>query len=177
VADVAQAPGVDSVTALIELVRRAEQLRSEGGTEVESVIGTSMIEPDIEALIRWPFTNFCTDGSLAGRHPRGFGSYPRFLGRYVRVQHVLSLAEAVHRASGLAAEHVGITDRGRIAPGQAADLVLFDPATVLDRATPDDPHALSEGIRMTWVNGEVVYEAGRATGMRPGQVLRRSASR
>ncbi len=177
VAEVAQALGVDSVSALIELVDRAERMRAEGGTDVESVIGTSMIEPDITTLIRWPHTNFCTDGSLAGRHPRGFGSYPRFLGRYVREQGVLSLAEAVHRASALAADQVGLRDRGRIAPGQAADLVLFDPAAVIDRATPDDPHALSEGIVMTWVNGEVVYREGRTTGARPGQVLRRSVGR
>ena len=177
VADVAQALGVDSVTALIELIARAERMRAEGGSDVESVIGTSMIEPDIEALIRWPFTNFCTDGSLAGRHPRGFGTYPRFLGRYVRERSVLGLAEAVHRGTALAAEHVGITDRGRIAPGFAADLVLFDPATVLDRATPDEPHALSEGIMMTWVNGDLVYQQGQTTGRRPGQVLRRVAHR
>ena len=90
---------------------------------------------------------------------------------------MLGLADAVHRGTALAAEHVGITDRGRSAPGFAADLVLFDPATVLDRATPDEPHALSEGIVMTWVNGDLVYQQGQTTGRRPGQVLRRVAHR
>jgi N-acyl-D-amino-acid deacylase len=76
--------------------------------------------------------------------------------------------------TSLAAEHVGIRDRGRIAPGQMADLVLFDPATVNDRATPDDPHALSVGIARVWVNGEVVFENGATTGRHPGMVLRRA---
>lgn len=175
-ADVARELGLDPADALMELIRRAEQARSEGMEGVESVIGTSMTEPDIERLLRWPHMNFCTDGALAGRHPRGFGSYPRFLGRYVRERGVLSLAEAIRRATALAADHVGLAGRGRIARGQAADLVLFDPATVLDRATPADPQAMSAGIERVWVNGVMVFAEGAATGARPGQVLRRGAA-
>ena len=89
---------------------------------------------------------------------------------------VLDLASAVHKASGLAAAHVGLQDRGVIAPGMAADLVLFDPERVRDRATPEEPHALAEGIERVWVNGVGVYEAGRATGRLPGRVLRRPGS-
>ena len=140
---------------------------------VETVIATSMQEADIERLMRWPHTNLCTDGSLAGSHPRGFGSYPRFLGRYVRERRIMDLATAVHKASQLAATHVGIRDRGAIGPGMMADLVLFDPTTVLDRATPQAPHALSVGIHTVWVNGEIVYENGRTTGRLPGRVIRR----
>lgn len=176
VADVARLWGVDSVTALIELIRKAQVAEAEGMTAVESVIGTSMTEPDIARLMRWPHTNFCTDGELDGKHPRGFGSFPRVLGRYVREQGVLTLEEAIHRGTALAADHMGITDRGRLATGQAADLVLFDPATVVDRATPQDPHALSQGIVTVWVNGSVVYQDGRTTSARPGVVLRRRAS-
>ncbi|HWA57192.1 MAG TPA: D-aminoacylase [Gemmatimonadales bacterium] len=176
VADVARLWGVDSVTALIELIRKAQVAEAEGMTGVESVIGTSMTEPDIARLMRWPHTNFCTDGELDGKHPRGFGSFPRVLGRYVREQGVLTLEEAIHRSTALAADHMGITDRGRLATGQAADLVLFDPATVVDRATPQDPHALSQGIVTVWVNGSVVYQDGRTTSARPGVVLRRRAS-
>ena len=75
--------------------------------------------------------------------------------------------------TSLAADHVGIRDRGRLVPGAFADLVLFDPATVIDRATTSDPHALSAGIERVWVNGRVVFAAGAATGERPGRVLRR----
>jgi N-acyl-D-aspartate/D-glutamate deacylase len=171
--EVAARRGVDPATALIDLIREAEDFRRRTGREdVESVVATSMEEADIERLLRWPHTNLCTDGSLAGSHPRGFGSYPRFLGRYVRERGVVDLASAVHKASGLAAAHMGIRDRGVVAPGAMADLVLFDPDRVLDRATPQQPHALSDGIHRVWVNGEVVYEDGRSTGRRPGRVIR-----
>ena len=141
---------------------------------MESVIGTSMQEPDVERLMAWHWMNFCTDGYLEGAHPRGFGSYPRILGHYVRQRKVITLADVVRKASGLAAANMGFTDRGLIQPGLRADLVLFDAATVRDRATPTDPHALSEGIRKVWVNGVLVYTGGRATGAHPGRVLRRA---
>jgi N-acyl-D-amino-acid deacylase len=176
--EVSEMRGADPATTLVELIREAEAFRRETGREdVETLIATSMQEADVEALMRWPHTNLCTDGSLAGSHPRGFGSYPRFLGRYVRERGVLDLATAVHKASGLAASHVGIRDRGAIAPGMMADLVLFDPSTVLDRATPQEPHALSVGIATVWVNGEIVYENGRTTGRLPGRVIRRQGRR
>jgi N-acyl-D-amino-acid deacylase len=175
-AEIAPKLGMDSVSALIELVRRAEAMRAEGVDDVENVIGTSMTEPDIERLLQWPEMSLSTDGELDGTHPRGFGSYPRLLGRYVRERGVLSLPDAVRRATGLAADHMGIGSRGRIQPGQMADLVLFDPATVIDRATTDDPHALSVGIVTVWVNGEVVFTEGRTTGHHPGMVLRRGAA-
>jgi N-acyl-D-amino-acid deacylase len=135
-----------------------------------------MAEDDVAALLAWPHSSFCTDGELAGAHPRGYGSYPRILGRYVRERGALSLEGAVRRASALAAENAGIRDRGRLVPGGYADLVLFDPETVIDRATPEDPHALSEGIRGVWVNGRRVFDGSRATGERPGLVLRRKTS-
>jgi N-acyl-D-amino-acid deacylase len=175
-AEIAPRLGMDSVSALIELVRRAELMRAGGAEDVENVIATSMTEPDIERLMQWPEMSLCTDGELDGTHPRGFGSYPRFLGHYVRDRGMMPLPEAVRRMTSLAAAHVGIADRGRIAPGQRADLVLFDPATVNDRATPDEPHALSVGITTVWVNGEVVFESGRTTGRHPGMVIRRTGA-
>ena len=140
------------------------------------MIGTSMTEPDIDTLMRWPHTNFCTDGELAGTHPRGFGSYTRILGRYVRERDVMPVEDAVHKASGLAADHMGLTDRGRIAAGMWADLVAFDPDTVIDRATTDDPQATSLGIIWVWVNGELVHSVDGPTDARPGRVLRRASS-
>ncbi|HXV37862.1 MAG TPA: amidohydrolase family protein, partial [Myxococcota bacterium] len=122
-------------------------------------------------LMRWPHTNLCTDGSLVASHPRGFGAYPRFFGRYVRERMLMDLPTAVHKASGLAAAHMGFADRGAIRPGMKADLVLFDPETVLDRATPEQPEALSVGIERVWVNGQVVFQGGMTTGARPGQVI------
>ena len=83
-AEIAALRKQDPVTTLIEMIREAEALRRKGEDDVESVIGTSMIEPDVEGLMVWPHANICTDGQLMGRHPRGFGTFPRVLGRYVR---------------------------------------------------------------------------------------------
>ena len=170
-ADVARERGEDPVTAYMALVQRA--VADDAG---ESIIATSMREDDVARLLRWPHTNVSSDGALAGAHPRGFGAFTRVLGPMVREGH-LSLEEAVHRMTALSAAHVGLEGRGSLRVGAPADLVLFDPATVTDRATPDEPHAVSEGIRMVWVNGVLVLRDGRTTGARPGLVLRRSDPR
>lgn len=138
-----------------------------------ALIATSMIESDLDRLLVWPHTNLCTDGQLNGRHPRGFGSYPRVLGRSVRERGALRLEEAVRKMTSLAADHTGLKDRGRLVPGAYADLVLFSPDTVIDRATTSDPHALSTGIERVWVNGQTVFAGGAPTGAKPGKVLRR----
>jgi N-acyl-D-amino-acid deacylase len=135
-----------------------------------------MIEADLLRLLAWPWANVCSDGELAGRHPRGYGSFPRVLGRYVREQGVVSLAEMIRKMTSLAAHNTGLTRRGELQPGWYADLVLFDPGTVSDRATTTAPQALSAGIARTWVNGVEVYRAGATTGARPGQILRRPAA-
>ena len=174
-ADIARLRGTDPPATLMDLIREALAYEKKTGhDDVESVIGTSMSEPDLERLLAWPHANICTDGELDGRHPRGFGTFPRVLGRYVRERGVISLEDAVRKMTSLAAHHVGLFGRGEIRPGAAADLVLFDPATVLDRATTKDPQALAAGIATVWVNGAVVYEEGAATGKRPGRVLRRA---
>jgi N-acyl-D-amino-acid deacylase len=172
-AEISALRGTDSVTTLISMIRESQARRDTIGEGSESVIGTSMEERDVERILQWPHANVCSDGALAGRHPRGYGTYTRVLGRYVRERGVLPLAEAVRKMTSLAAAHVGIRDRGTIAPGAYADLVLFDPATVLDRATPADPQAPSVGIRRVWVNGREVYRERAVTGERPGRVLRR----
>jgi len=181
VAEVAKERGVDSITALIDLIQGALDMEkrlppdSLEKIDVETVIGTSMIEADVERIMRWPHTNFCTDGALTGNHPRGFGSYPRILGEYVRTRGVLTLEEAVHKATSLAAAHMGFTERGTIAPGKSADLVLLDPETITDHATPERPREVSSGVARVWVNGVEVYADGIATGARAGRVLRRAS--
>jgi N-acyl-D-aspartate/D-glutamate deacylase/CubicO group peptidase (beta-lactamase class C family) len=175
VAEIAKLRGEEPAKTLVELIRMAEAMKAKGESGVESVIGTSMTEPDLERLLAWKETNLCTDGELDGRHPRGFGSYPRVLGRYVRERKALRLEEAVRKMTSLAADHVGLRDRGRLVPGAWADLVLLNPATVGDRATTAEPHALSTGIERVWVNGDVVFEKGKATGAMPGKVLRRAS--
>lgn len=177
VADVARLRGTDAPSTLMALIAEAQAYETShpGADGVESVIGTSMDERDVAKILAWPYANLCTDGALTGRHPRGFGSFPRVLGRMVREQNVVTLAEAVRKMTSLAAHNMGFKSRGTIAPGMAADLVLFDPARVLDRATTEHPWALSEGIESVWVNGERVYADGKTTGRVPGRVLRRGA--
>ncbi len=173
VAEIARLRGTDAATTLMALIRETEEAERAGRPSNESVIGTSMDERDIAALIAWPHTNICSDGELAGRHPRGFGAFPRVLRQQVREGRVLTLPEAVRKMTSLGAQHVGLRDRGRIAPGYFADLVLFDPNTVSDRATPTAPREPSVGIRTVWVNGQIVFEHGNTTGRYPGRVLRR----
>jgi N-acyl-D-amino-acid deacylase len=96
------------------------------------------------------------------------------LGRYVRERKVMTLEEAIRKMTSLAADHVGLRDRGVVRPGAFADLVLFDPATVIDRATTQEPQAVSAGIGRVWVNGALVFDAGAATGRRSGRVLKRA---
>ena len=179
VAEIARLRGTDPPATLMALIKEALAFEAahKDNDDVESVIGTSMSEPDLERLLAWPYSNICTDGELDGRHPRGFGTYPRVLGRYVRERKVVGLEEAVRKMTSLAAHNVGLRDRGEVRPGAFADLVLFDPATVMDRATTRDPQAVSAGIQSVWVNGAVVYEAGKTTGRRPGRALRREATR
>jgi len=173
VAQIAAERGTDPVTTLIALVKDADDARKAGRPSGETIIAASMDERDIEKIMAWPFTNICTDGELDGRHPRGYGSFTRVLGRYVRERHVLSLSEAIRKMTSLAADNVGIMNRGRVVPGAFADLVLFDPATVIDNATPADPHAISTGIIKVWVNGKLAYDGSKTTGTRGGMVIRR----
>jgi len=105
-------------------------------------------------------------------HPRLWGTFPRVIGRYARDLGLFPLEAAVHKMTGLPAKVFGLSDRGRIAEGYAADLVVFDPATIIDRATYDEPEQISAGIDMVVVNGAVTFENGAATGDRAGSLLR-----
>ena len=176
VAEIARSRGRDPATTLMALIRESQAWgANHGGDPGESVVATSMTDDDVAALLAWDHTNVSSDGALDGAHPRGFGTFPRVLGRLVREQHRFTLEAAIRKMTALAAEHMGLSRRGTVRPGQFADLVLFDPAGVLDRATPADPHAVSVGIERVWVAGREVFHAGRTTGAHPGRVLRRRA--
>ena len=118
-----------------------------------------------------PESMFCTDGEIKGGHPRGAGSFPRILGRYVREQHVIPLREAIRKATSFPAWRFGLEDRGLIAKGKKADIVVFDPRTIIDKATPENPTALSVGMIDVLVNGVPVLEQGKMTGKRGGRAV------
>ena len=138
----------------------------------------AMAEADVERILRHPATMIASDGEVPifGRsspHPRSYGTFARVLGRYVREKKVITLEEAVRKMSSMPARRVGIRDRGMLQPGFKADVVVFDPATVTDRATFEKPHQYAEGFSHVLVNGVLVIDEGKATGERPGAVLRR----
>lgn len=152
----------------------AERILEGPGRETV-IIQFTMREQDVERNLRHPLMMVGSDGLpvLEGfPHPRLFGTYPRILGEYVRERGVISLPEAVRRITSLSARTFGLTDRGNIAPGNWADLVLFDPATIRDTATWDAPMQEPEGISLVVVNGAVAYEDGRHTRAGSGRMLR-----
>ena len=132
----------------------------------------------IRMVMRYPLTMIGSDAVATSpetggtTHPRCYGTYPRVLGRYVRDEKVLTWEEAIYKMTGLPAKRLGLTRRGRIQPGFAADLVIFNPATVIDRATFEQPHAYPEGIEHVLVNGVFAVRDGRLTGALAGRVLR-----
>ena len=145
------------------------------------VVNHSLQEADVEVIARYPMISIGSDGnslstqgvlSTGKPHPRSYGTNPRFLARFVRERQLISLPEAVRRMTTLPASRLGLTRRGRIAPGYAADLVVFDPDTVADTATFEAPHSYAEGIPHVAVNGVLVIENGQFTGLTPGKVIR-----
>ena len=177
VAEIAFARGASNEETYLKLIRDAyEGIGDEEMAAMEEspegVIGVSMSEEDIEVLIAWPHSNICSDGYGDG-HPRGHGAFPRAIRKYVREQKILSLEEMIRKMTSLSAAHVGINNRGLIQAGYMADLVLFDPLTITDRATIENPRQLSEGISVVWVNGDRVWGDGQAMSARPGVLVGR----
>jgi N-acyl-D-amino-acid deacylase len=173
---VAAAWGVPAVEAYMRIVR-ATGSDAESDESRESVLVTSMSEDDLRWFIAHPDITFCSDGELHGTHPRGAGAFPRVLGHYVREEKILTLERAIHKMSGLPAAKLGLVDRGRIAPGYVADLVIFDPAVVIDRSTVEHPEAPPLGIPDVMVSGEWIVQAGQVTGKRPGRLLKHPSVR
>ena len=140
-----------------------------------------MNEKDVQTALREPWLDIASDGSAlsiegllaAGHpHPRNYGTFPRILGHYVRDEKVLTLEEAVRRMTSLSAQRLGLKDRGLLREGYWADVVVFDPSRIIDRATFSSPKQYPDGINYVLVNGRVVIDRGNHTGERPGVVLR-----
>jgi N-acyl-D-amino-acid deacylase len=174
-AQIAKEKGTDPYQLYMQMIRETDpkNRKPEWGDDVESILGISMQEEDIKNFYKDPRVMVSSDGAIDGGHPRGAGTYPRFLGCYVREYKVVSLEEGVRKMTSLPASVLGLKDRGRIAEGMKADLVLFNPDTVIDRSTIKDPTAAPEGIPYVIVNGQVVVDKGVATASRAGRVLRK----
>ncbi|HEX7708692.1 MAG TPA: amidohydrolase family protein, partial [Thermoanaerobaculia bacterium] len=143
----------------------------------------SLSEEDMKTALVQPWVAFGSDsGAIVGEmrnrgaHPRAYGTFATILGQYVREERLLTLEEAVRKMTSLAASRAGLTDRGTLKPGMKADLVVFDPETVANRSTYEDPHHFAVGVDHVIVNGEPVLRDGAITGKLPGRVLRRDAT-
>jgi len=171
-AEVARMRGKDPIQTIMDLV-----------LEDRSRIGTvyfMMDEQNVKKQIRQPWVSFGSDGASmapegvflkSSTHPRAYGNFARLLSKYVREERVISLAEAVHRLSGLPATNLGLDHRGFIKQGMFADVVVFDPQTIADRATFEQPHQYSVGVKHVFVNGVQVLNDGEHTGSKPGRAL------
>ena len=138
-----------------------------------------MSEDNVKLQLQQPWIKIGTDAAgpdpdsvRALLHPRSYGTYPRILGRYVRDEHVLTIEDAVRKMSSAVATRLAIPDRGVLKPGTFADIVIFDPNTIIDRATFEQPKQISAGVRYVWVNGSLVWRDGKHTGAKPGRILR-----
>jgi N-acyl-D-amino-acid deacylase len=172
-ADVARERGAGAEETAMDLVIQDD-------SRVQSVFFT-MSEDNIRRKIEIPWVSFCSDAGAYATdgvflnsqpHPRGYGTFARLLGMYVRDEGVITLEEAVRRLTSMPAENLGIRHRGSLAPGYYADVVVFDPETIADRATFEEPHQYAVGVRHVLVNGELVLTNGGPTGAKPGRVVR-----
>ncbi|HEY9405112.1 MAG TPA: D-aminoacylase [Pyrinomonadaceae bacterium] len=172
----------------IAAITREARGKTDVGSQIEQILemyaagGASMVyhsmgEPDVQAIMREPFTMIASDSGVrrfgeGAPHPRGYGNNARVLGRYVRELRVLTLEDAIRKMTSLPAQTFRLRDRGLVREGFAADLVIFDEATINDRATFDAPHQYPTGISYVFVNGQAVLAGGQMTEARPGAALR-----
>ena len=171
--EIAKAQNKDPVDALCDL------LIADGGFTQNAVF--AMSEPDVVLALQQPWVSIDNDSQgtspdgLLGEehpHPRAYGTFPRILAKYVREQKALTLEDAIRKMSALPAQRMRLTDRGVLKEGMWADVVIFDPATIVDLATFDKPNQLSQGMQYVLVNGAPVIDEGKMTGKLPGKVLR-----
>lgn len=160
--EISKREGITPVELYMKIVR-------DGGA---GVVCHSMKPDDIRTFYQQPWVMVSSDGGIGSRHPRGAGSYPRVLGQYVRELRWLTLPEAIRKMTSFPARRFKLTDRGLIRRGYKADLVVFDPEKIIDRATFPEPHLTAVGVQRVFVNGVEVWADGRVTGDRPGKALR-----
>jgi dihydroorotase/N-acyl-D-amino-acid deacylase len=170
-AEITRARGVEPTPE--NAAETAMELQSKGGC---SAIYHAISEEDVVRVLKSPYTMIASDGEIpvfgqAAPHPRSYGTFARVLGVYVREQKVLTLEDAVRRMSGYPAERLKIWDRGLLRPGMKADIIVFDPATVADKADFEHPHQYSVGVHQVIVNGKLVLHDDKVTAERPGRVL------
>jgi len=161
-------------TTLKDEIETIMEMLLKGGAQM---IYHSMSEEDVSRIMASPLTMIASDASIYqfGKdvpHPRGYGSNARVLGVYVRNKKIITLEEAIRKMTSMPAQRFGLNDRGLLRQGYQADIVIFDPATISDRATFEKPHAYAQGISYVIVNGSIVVENGKHTGARPGMVIR-----
>jgi len=158
----------------------AMDLVVEDGSRVQ-VVYFLMSEDNVKRQIALPWVSFGSDASSmapegafikTSTHPRAYGNFARLLGRYVRDEHVIPMEEAIRKLTSLPASTLRIKERGKLAPGFFADVVVFDPKTIADRSTYEKPHQYATGVKHVWVNGGQVIKDGEHTGQKPGRVVR-----
>ncbi|MGH9658078.1 MAG: N-acyl-D-amino-acid deacylase family protein, partial [Bryobacteraceae bacterium] len=154
----------------------AIEIQLKGGCQA---IYHAINEQDLERILKYPFTMIASDGGVQKMgvdvpHPRNYGTFPRVLGRYVRERKAITLEDAVRKMTSLPANRLRLTDRGLLRPGMMADVVVFDAATVADKATFSEPHQYAVGFRHVVVNGRAVVLEGKLTDERPGRVIKRT---
>ncbi len=165
-AEVAKSNNISPVEMYIRMNREGDAANTEAG-----IIGHSMIEKDVKAFYQQPWVMVASDGGTGSDHPRGAGTFPRVLGLYVREKKWITLPEAIRKMTSLPAKRLNWKDRGTLKVGNFADLVLFNPDTVIDHSTFEKPFELPTGIEKVFVNGTLVWDSGKATGAKPGSVL------
>jgi N-acyl-D-amino-acid deacylase len=166
IAQLAQSESIDPIDMFVRIIREGDAANNDA-----LIIAKSMTEGDIELFYKQPWVMVASDGGIDSQHPRGAGTFPRVLGRFVREKHWLTLPDAVRKMTSLPAQRLGLPDRGSLRKGTFADLVLFDPETIVDRATFDKPLELPIGVKAVFVNGAQVWGEDRPTGSKPGRVL------
>lgn len=171
ISEIAKLTSKKPAEVIVEIIQKTH---FPGSKESESIICDAMIEEDLIEFLKDTNIMFCSDGSHGGSHPRGAGSFPRIFGRYVRDLRVLSLEEAIRKATSLPARRFGMKDRGLLKAGTKADIVVFDATKIIDKATTSNSKAYSEGVSHLLVNGVPVLENMRMTGARPGIGIRRA---
>jgi N-acyl-D-aspartate/D-glutamate deacylase len=172
--DIAAERGADPFDTVLDYI-----VEDRGQTRV---LVDSISEDDVRTFIASPSVLFGSDGNSVAPygttgqgmpHPRFYGTFARILGQYVRDQGLLPLAHAIHKMTGASARALGLTGRGILREGYAADVTVFDPATIAERATYGDPHQFAEGVSQVVVNGAIVLDGDEHTGATPGRALTR----